>query len=51
MGTKINSSVSDVQPKYQRMNKSIQLDSDRPKKFINNFLNQRKNNSYKGNET
>jgi hypothetical protein len=42
--------MSDSQPKYQRNNRSA-LETDRPKKFMNNFLYQRKENAIKGNET
>ncbi len=41
--------MSDSQPKYQRNNKPTVLQAYRPKKFINNFLNERKNGSLKGN--
>lgn len=45
VGSKINSTMSDMQPRYQRNNKSYQPDTDRPKKFINTFLQQRKLNA------
>lgn len=45
VGSKINTTMSDSQPRYQRNNKSYQLETDRPKKFINTFLQQRKLNA------
>jgi len=43
--------MSDSQPRYQRNSKNVQLETDRPKKFMNNFLHQRKLNTNKGAET
>jgi len=51
VGAKINSSMSDSQPRYQRNTKNVQPETDRPKKFMNNFLHQRKLNTTKGAET
>ncbi len=51
VGAKQNSSMSDSQPRYQRNNKINPPETDRPKKFINSFLQQRKLNTTKGAET